>query len=788
MIDDGYWDESQFFFRFSAVGLEWTDFDTLDVPREHLSQPLIIRRDDYQIEPPYSPGVHVASNGEHLVVAVPWPPHKSAWSDDESDDTIDGPTPHSRVYVSVTNDLTDWDTREILISRPDFLHQSLQVYFDLTDLDVSQGGWLLEAVTSAYMDLPSLLPAEIRRSSSWIRPTAYDGEGVTFEWAANEDHESADAEPHTRRFSWEELGTTQDLYLEYGIDGLLRNKPYIPTSQMFGSVWVAAWGEDPVRAELPPVGGRCCSIAPTSDGYIGLSDHSQAGYAPWRFGPASLVFSSDGLSWKKIGPIAGEEFWLYEIGSVNDGAIIYGSSNTDSSSETTLYLLGESDGSQFYEIDLAEGTSLIECLMMHDKAPVGWTGTAVNGDTLLTFGKGGLIERYETPAPSDAVIRPNTCAVDTEFRTSLLLGQAYGELWIDHYDDFFIRNQVGPAVLPWRDGFLEFGHPTDGTFWTRDRTRLVVRVSADGLDWTSPEPFSVPFESLLAGDVPPSPGPIHDVTSDGLHLVFALQQDDRIYVSITDDLIDWETVEIVPPAVQGLPHGVSADTWAEQVAIGPDGWLLRTSTPGMTSGDVWSATWGEEPSRAALPKVDGGTCCQVVGTSAGYVALANLYEPGQPAPGDPGPVMFYSPDGSSWLAVDPPAGAAARLYGLLAVEDRVLVTGPSISGRAGSGQDEPGTQVWLGDAAGSNWQPIGLPLPPGRWRIRLWGDGPGAVGIGEGLDTDNAYDSLQVIGSADGVNWLVEQLHTAWEHRFAINGSLIVGVHYSGEIRHFVIR
>ncbi len=114
------------------------------------------------------------------------------------------------------------------------------------------------------------------------------------------------------------------------------------------------------------------------------------------------------------------------------------------------------------------------------------------------------------------------------------------------------------------------------------------------------------------------------------------------------------------------------------------------------------------------------------------------------------------------------------------------MTGPSINDQAGSGWDEPGTQVWLGDAAGSNWQPVELPLPPGRWRLWLWGDGPGAVGIGKGLDTDNPY-SVQVIGSADGVNWLVEPLLTAWDHRFAINGSLMVGVHYSGEIRHFVI-
>ena len=781
LTDDGYRDRSRFVFRFSADGLEWTDFDALDVPREH-DYPT-----PYVYPAPYVPNIHVVSNGEHLVVAVPWPPLDGTWPGHDGDDAINGPKPHARAYVSVTSDLRDWDTREILVSPPDFLHPSLQTDLDIIDLDGTQGGWLLEAVTSAYIDLPSLLPDEIRRSASRIRPTDYDGEGVTFEWTPTEDHESAGAGTRTGRFSWEELGTTPDLYEEYGIDGLLRNKPYVQPPQMYGSVWVAAWGEDPVRAELPSVGGWCCYIAPTGDGYIGLSDHSAGGYAPWRFGPASLVFSPDGLSWDIIGPIAGEEVWLYAIGSVNGGAIIHGSKNTDYSNETRLHLLGESDGSEFYEIDQAGGASLVQCLMMHGKAPVGWPGTAVNGDTLLTFGEGGLIERYATPAPSGDVDSPNTCAVDTEFRTSLILGQGYGELWIDHYSyDSFLRNKVGPAVLPWRDGFLEFGHPKDPRLWSVDRTSLIMRVSADGLDWTSPEPFRVPFASLLVDDASRRPSPIHDVTSDGLRLVWALQQGDSIHVSITDDLVDWETVEIVMPPVEGVPDGETASARAEQVAVGPDGWLLRTSTPEQTSGDVWSAAWGEEPSRAALPEVDGGTCCHVVGTSAGYVALAFLDGGGQPAPGDPEPVMFYSPDGSSWHAVDPPAGAGARLYSLVAVENGVVVTGPSINDQAGSGRDEPGTQVWLGDAAGSNWQPVELPLPPGRWSLSLWGDGPGAVGIGRELDTDYSYP-YHVIGSADGVNWLVEPLHEAWEHRLAINGSLLVGVHHSGEIRHFVI-
>lgn len=97
MTDEEYLDKTRFVVRFSADGFEWTDFDALDVPRGHLDQSPITRRDDDQFDPHhYVPAVQVASNGEHLVVAVPWPRLDSAWSGHGSDDSIDGPTPHPR--------------------------------------------------------------------------------------------------------------------------------------------------------------------------------------------------------------------------------------------------------------------------------------------------------------------------------------------------------------------------------------------------------------------------------------------------------------------------------------------------------------------------------------------------------------------------------------------------------------------------------------------------------------------------------------------------------------------
>ncbi len=131
-----------------------------------------------------------------------------------------------------------------------------------------------------------------------------------------------------------------------------------------------------------------------------------------------------------------------------------------------------------------------------------------------------------------------------------------------------------PRLVRWGDGFLEFGYPVSALEW--DRTRLVVRSSADGLAWSAIETCPFPFADVPAPDT--SEYPIGGTASDGQRLLLTMRHEDRVLVSITSDLSHWETFEVVLTQPDGLPYGVRADTRVQHLAIGPDGWLLLTET------------------------------------------------------------------------------------------------------------------------------------------------------------------------------------------------------------------
>ena len=141
--------------------------------------------------------------------------------------------------------------------------------------------------------------------------------------------------------------------------------------------------------------------------------------------------------------------------------------------------------------------------------------------------------------------------------------------------------QFAHALLPWGDGFLQYGYAASGArHW---HCQLVIRYLADGLTWSDFEALPVPFSGVLVSDA--CDDSIRAAASDGQRLLFVVQQDNRILVSITGDLTNWDTIEIVPPPTDGLPHGVRAETLIGGLAIGPDGWLLHTST--SLGVDLW---------------------------------------------------------------------------------------------------------------------------------------------------------------------------------------------------------
>ena len=412
-----------------------------------------------------------------------------------------------------------------------------------------------------------------------------------------------------------------------------------------------------------------------------------------------------------------------------------------------------------------------------------------------------------------------------------------------------------PRLVPWGEGFLEVGYPASAPEW--DRTRLVVRASADGLAWSAIETCPFPFPDVPASDT--SQYPIAGLASNGQQLVLTMPHEDRVLVSVTSDLSDWETFEVVPTEPAGLPYGVRADTRAEYLAIGPHGWLLSTSThlgvdlwvlapadiresaryirfghpesQGLTveweteqqasdepyhsrfvtweelgidedtyfhygvaeyankpytpswliSAAVWAASWGEEPTRTELPKVSGAAWWTVTGTDAGYVAKPRIGEPGYP-PAVGVDRMYFSPDGLTWDRIDTPGGGGVSLAELVVVENGILVVGDVSEGAV---YNPIGSQMWLADATGSDWRPVELPGLPERSWINIHDSGQGVVGV-SGL-TEGDWRAQWIVGSMNGVDWLVMEHPAPRELRMIVIGDAMLVTDREGNTQRFLI-
>jgi len=397
-------------YRFSTDGAEWTEFVDLGLPSVHSMPPLISGLEypwfdhlSCWIET-HRPSFHVSSDGNQLVVASQWPRYLDTWpaNIDEHFERLNRilevpPT----VHVSRTTDLQDWDTVSLLNPRPEGLHDSLLTAPSLVGLSWLENGWMVAIETVTFMEFYPLLPDEIREPSIEVMYWYDDNslgdleQGITIEWWTEET-----ADPNIQFFTWEELGTTEQLYWDYGF---VANKPYHPNDRYSGSIWIATWGENPTRIDLPYISGgeRCCRTIKTDAGYIGLSDPEVAGYNPSWWGSGELVFSADGRNWSRIASPSPRDHWGSSISAV-DGGVIFSSiepadDEEDPLAGTTRHWIGAPDGSNWQPIELPEGMSLIEWLMANDRAPTDWPRMAVQGNVVLRISYDGRIDRYVAP-------------------------------------------------------------------------------------------------------------------------------------------------------------------------------------------------------------------------------------------------------------------------------------------------------------------------------------------------------------------------------------------------------
>ena len=332
--------EINLFAQTSDDGLNWGQPFQLNLPRQHFET----IRTNYHSEVVLSWPI-IRSNGEHLVV-LSQSPGRHLGDGGARDDLSRRSAPVSartelRAFISVTDDLEDWDSHEYPLLPPDGIHDSLSTDIVVEDVIVSNDGWMIRISTLTYINIGLLIPANIRESVRWEGP--YE-DGMLVEWTVEETN-SESIVSHERLFSWEELGTTLDLFFEYGV---LTNKGVHPNSRFSGSVLVAKWGEGAVRGELPSVDGICCQIIATDAGYVGLSIVSGSGYSPFPSYPGDLVFSPDGLTWHFMESPADEGIqkpncvslmWTPSIYAVEGGVVLHGREQHGTSGEDCEFSL-----------------------------------------------------------------------------------------------------------------------------------------------------------------------------------------------------------------------------------------------------------------------------------------------------------------------------------------------------------------------------------------------------------------------------------------------------------------
>lgn len=372
-------------------------------------------------------------------------------------------------------------------------------------------------------------------------------------------------------------------------------------------------------------------------------------------------------------------------------------------------------------------------------------------------------------------------------------------------------------IVPWGDGFLEVGWPKTGEAQHRkpiygDESHLKARALSDSQYCRNVRSLAIVsrmpncWEDLDHYLTPNGGESIGAAISDGDRMIVASETAEQVYISISSDLTNWSTTKIILSRPPSLPDFVYTFSYIDHLAMGPNGWLLKTTTEftidvlGLTGireletkisaydlkgevnkligssnvdfeegikidfqldneeseymtrvlswdelgfsqsefrryyadqtmkpyifsdnilGSAWIAMWGEEPVRVGLPDISeipdlNGTCCSIVGTKAGYIAISDPSEPGyNPTLWGPGQV-FFSPDGYEWTPVDSPP---AVFFDTWAVSDGVIVSGVLLEARAEDWNpddwDEP-FFWWFVDPNGSNWREIEEPsqIPP----------------------------------------------------------------------------
>ena len=426
-------DNPNLLFRRSSNGLDWTEPSHLPIPGIHFPTPeledwsskwssrwrpcaqgyctVVTEASDCigwrssNLEcrftgTPVSTIFDVVSTGNRLLIG-------SQWNDN--------------VYISVTSDLVEWETFEIILSESEGLHEALSTASRAKGLAIGSNGWLLSVEEVIYFDFISVLPSDIAESALLVEfpqgHTCGEGNqsiGRLFRFSVH--YRRSTDEEGCLLLEDETIPWAQ--FREYGTFGNKGFQPRRP-DRNFGSVWAAVWGESPVRSDLPrPTEGiymgTCCMVIGTSEGYMAIENTFGPGYgAAWGL-PTEIFYSKDGSEWSRIQYIVGDTAWINSFFVLHDGVILsscetHGFWHPDGNTEADTWIV-DSDGENWRRSEFSELAGSVpgcpsypsnllhlefapELLARVDVSRSSDGAMAKNDDIVIWFGAGREIER-----------------------------------------------------------------------------------------------------------------------------------------------------------------------------------------------------------------------------------------------------------------------------------------------------------------------------------------------------------------------------------------------------------
>ena len=172
-------------------------------------------------------------------------------------------------------------------------------------------------------------------------------------------------------------------------------------------------------------------------------------------------------------------------------------------------------------------------------------------------------------------------------------GSAYGD------------QQAAPSLFPWGDGFLKIGY-LNTSEQVPTEINLFAQTSDDGLNWEQPFQLNLPREHFGAfetdTDLQASTSP-SIIRSNGEHLVVLSQWpskylvsgqadavlnlryapasahiEQRVFISVTDDLESWNLYEYPLPPPDGIHESLDTNVVVQDLVVSNEGWMIQIST------------------------------------------------------------------------------------------------------------------------------------------------------------------------------------------------------------------